>query len=589
MTQQLLDEINEIRWKAHDDFHYFCNDFVYIVDKASNKVNLKLNKTQQIIDDKISELEKKGKPVRIIILKSRQTGVSTYSQAKFLHKTSMNFNKTALVVAHTDKSTNAIFNKTKFMFDNMPEFIKPMRKASNAQELIFDRPSNSKSKEQGLNSRFKISTAGGTGIGRGDTHHYVHLSELAFYEGDVKNIFIGIMQSVPKTPESIVLIESTANGYNFFFDLWQDAVEGKNEFVPMFFSWLDHYEYRVTITDDERRQIRESLNSYERMLVDSYNATEEQLAWYRSTLASECAGDIDLMKQEYPSFPNEAFMHTGRPVFNLEKVQNRIEYLTREYKEKPFEAGYIEYDSGKDAYNFVPDKNGTFFIYEKPKEFMPYVMGVDVAEGLHGGDYSVATVCDNTTGNQVCVLRLHINPDEFAAQILKLARYYNDALVAIELNNHGRSTRDTLSNIYHYYNQFKKETVDDITKQKKQEFGFLTTTSTRPQLIDNARAIVRDNTELVNDLATLHEMATFIFDDSGKPTAEVNCHDDCVMAFAIMHIARSQQRTYSTAPKPTGHEGKETHWSVLVDSVDDPVLKQLYEDKYRPKGISMIK
>jgi len=564
------------------DFNIYSEKFIKIINKGTEKVPFVMNNIQRQIDDKINEIESQGKPVRLIILKPRQPGVSTYVQAKFLHKTATAFNKTALVVAHTDKSTNAIFNKTKFMYDGLPEFIKPLRKASNAQELIFDKPSTDRSDGFGLNSRFKIATAGGSGIGRSDTHNYVHLSELAFYEGDAKQIFIGIMQSVPKTKDSIVIIESTAQGFNFFKETWDKACNGESEFIPLFFSWFDHEEYQMPVTEDERERIMNNLNEYEKMLVELFHLPAERIKWYRWTLENDCQGDTDLMKQENPSTQEEAFLHTGRPVFNLENVQKRIEQLRAQYKGKPYDIGDLEYTNRK--VKFIPNKYGAVKIFKHPEPNKPYTIGSDTAAGLKDGDYSTASVGDNVTCEQVAAIKIHMEPEPFGFELFKLAKYYNDALLCVEVqeDGHGYTTVKTVQSLG-YYNQYKRANIDKIHEDKQQTFGWKNTSTTRPVVIDRIRAIVRESPETINDLETLADMATFIFKDSGKPEHESGCHDDTIFAFALQHEARSQQRAY-TAPEPQQWDNaKYTHPSMLIDSTKNPQLKRYYQKKYGRK------
>jgi len=226
--------------------------YVKIVNKDGDMVPFALNSIQKQIDDKIKELEAQGKPARIIVLKARQEGVSTYAQAKFVCRTIKNPNRNALVVAHRDDSTNSIFEKAKFMNNNLPDHVKPLQRASNARELIFDTPITYKGKQKGLNSKIRVQTAGSEGIGRSDTYHYVHLSEFAFYSGDPKKALTGILQSVPNKTGTIVIIESTASGMNSFKDLWDAAEAGENDFVPMFFPWWAHSEYQMPISDKEK-------------------------------------------------------------------------------------------------------------------------------------------------------------------------------------------------------------------------------------------------------------------------------------------------------------------------------------------------
>jgi hypothetical protein len=593
IDEATLNKMREIIQRVKSmSFEEYAGEFYYIVDKEPKKAPLKLNNIQRKIEETINELEAAGKPVRIIILKPRQTGVSTYVQAKFFNKTTTKRNRTALVVAHTDIATNSIFNKTKFIYDNMKPVIvgagpddidfRPLRKASNARELIFDKPSQSNAKKKGLNSRFKIATAGGTGIGRGDTHNYVHLSEFAWYEHDIKEIFIGIMQSVPKSPDTCVIIESTANGFNEFYNIWKKACENKNDFIPLFFAWHDFEEYKMPCTPEERTDIMNNLNEYEKFLVDTYKVTAEQLKWYRWSLENDCAGDHDLMKQENPSFQAEAFLHTGRPVFDNDKVQARKEALMKEYEKNPPEIGVIEVVNNQ--YKFVPDKNGTLIIYEHPKHGYPYTIGGDIAEGLRDGDWSVSVVCDNTDGHIVAKQRLHIHPDLFADEQIRLGRYYNEALISDEINNHGHTTITALKNS-NYRFMYKREVFDRISRTKQQKYGFDTKEMSRKRIIDRLRQIVRDEIYKIPDLDILDEMLTFIYNDQGKEEAEEGCHDDCVLATAIMYEAQvsGQQRMTVPQKKIAIDDTKWIHPSVRIDAEKNPQMKRYLEKVYGRK------
>jgi hypothetical protein len=568
-------------------FPEYAEKCLTIINKNGDKTPFRLNNIQKKIDEAITQLENAKKPVRLIILKPRQPGVSTYIQGKLLRKTTLASNKTALVVAHTDVATNAVFNKAKLMYENLPDVIKPPRKASNSYELIFDKPTNTKVVKGiplYLNSKIKVATAGGTGIGRSDTHHYVHLSEFAWYEGDIKAIFTGVMQSVPKTSNTYVIIESTARGFNFYKEMWDKARNGENEFIALFFSWFDHEEYQMPVTEDERERIMSSLNEYEKMLVELFRLPAERIKWYRWTLANDCQGDTDLMKQENPSTPEEAFLHTGRPVFNLDNVQRRIEYLRNFYKDSPFDIGDLEFDKETKKITFIPNKYGVVKIFKHPEKDKPYVIGSDTAAGLKDGDYSTASVGDNVTCEQVAAIKIHMAPEPFGVELYKLAKYFNDALICVEVqeDGHGYTTVKEIQRLG-YYNQYKRANIDKIHEDKQQPFGWKNTSTTRPVVIDRIRAVVRENPESINDLDTLSDMTTFIYKDNGKPEHETGCHDDTVFAFALQHEARSQQRAYTPETPQQWDTTKYVHPSIKIDSAKNPQIKRYYQKLYGRK------
>ena len=186
--------------------------------------------------------------MRIIILKARQIGFSTAVAALFYQQAATRPNTHAMIVAHkADASTN-IFNKTKLFWDCSPPEIRPLKKASNAKELLFENPSSKseeRAKDPGLRSRIEIETAGNRDAGRSATIQLLHLSELAFWPYGEQTM-AALMQAVPPLPHTMVVIESTANGVGgAFYREWQRAQEGTSVFTPLFFPWFEHEEYRM--------------------------------------------------------------------------------------------------------------------------------------------------------------------------------------------------------------------------------------------------------------------------------------------------------------------------------------------------------
>jgi len=554
-----LAQIHEEQAKR-DDF-YFCKYYIKIVNKEGQQVPFEYNPIQKQIDDKIKELESKGIPARIIVLKARQEGCSTYTQAKILCGAVKNKNRNALVVAHRDDSTSSIFGKAKYMYNALPEHIKPLQKASNARELIFDAPPNHKGKKQGLNSMIKVQTAGSDGIGRSDTYHYVHLSEFAFYSGDPLRSLAGILQSVPNVPGTIVLIESTANGTNSFMDLWDMAVAGENDFVPMFFAWHDYPLYQMPVTDTERKAIEESIEEsrghkkdckcsfcYERNIIDLYNLTAEQIAWYRWKLRNDCNNDRDLMRQENPSFAEESFLATGRPVFANELIKIRINQLKKLYKEHPPKVGRFSFEwvdgetqdqIKQDSIKWIDDPSGTITIYEDVKRDYHYVAGGDTSG--EGRDAFTGTMLNNITGKRVATLHMQsTNSKPYTHQMYCLGLHFNSALISVEVNFNS-SPIEELERL-RYPKQYMRESYDKIAKDIQRKFGFKTDGNSRPIIIDKLVDLLENHIELFTDIQMLGECLTFVYDKNNRPDAQPGKHDDLIFSDMIANESRSQQK-----------------------------------------------
>lgn len=520
----------------------YIRAFLKIKTKDNKIVPFVMNEPQKRLYDVIKQEAQADKPIRIIILKARQMGFSTLTEALIFHRTANKRNVSSLIIAHKDDATTNLFNMSKLFYSELPSQMKPKRKASNAKEIIFDVPE--RSDEKGLNSRIKCATAGGDGVGRSDTFSNVHISEFAFWTGNKMETLNGLLQSVPSKPGTMVIIESTANGFDDFKRLWDAAVNGENDFVPVFFPWFELDEY-------QRPYDGFDLTAEENELQDRFNLTLEQLSWRRWCIKNNCGGDVNLFKQEYPASPEEAFIATGDCVFDTQIIINRINDLN---DFRPLKRGLFLYDyDGLSISNirWQDDERGCIKLFKDVVSGCPYVLGGDTAG--EGSDFFTAHIIDNTTGEQVAVLHKdNIDEDEYARQVYCLGMYYNTALIGLEANFSTFPIRE-LSRL-EYPKQYVREAPDTYTGAVKKSFGFRTTSATRPIIIANLVQIVRDDIQLINDVDTLREMLSFV-KIKGKAQAEQGEHDDLVMGLAITYGVREQQdMIYS--PK----EHKAVHW-----------------------------
>lgn len=514
----------------------YVETFLKIRTKSGALVSLKLNEPQLRLYEVIAKRYKANKPVRVIILKARQMGFSTLTEGIVFWATATRENTDSMIIAHKDEATANLFRMSKLFYEQLPAPIKPMLQASNAQELNFDKPSRDRSERKGLKSRIRCATAGGSGQGRSYTLRNVHMSEFAFWPGDKLETYSGIMQAVPDEPGTIVIVESTANGYDMFKTLWDRAVaaqqSGDDEgFIPVFFPWFEMSEYRRPVPSGFE------LTDEERELKATFELDDEQIAWRRWCIEVNCGGDLNKFKQEYPATPDEAFIATGTCVFDKEALvlrraavsADKWEYGRFTYKNDGLRISDIKWQ---------PEKGGPIRIKKKPEEGVPYVIGGDTAGT--GSDSFVGQVLDNTSGEQVAVLQQLMGETEYTRQMYCLGMYYNTALIGIETNYSTYPVQE-LERL-RYPKQYVRQHLDKYTQKLTDEFGFNTTSSTRPTIIDNLKAVAREHLELISDYGTLGEMLTFVYDENWRPEAEEGEHDDLVMALAIAHEIRPQQR-----------------------------------------------
>lgn len=509
----------------------YIEKYIKIRTKESTVIPLKLNQAQNRLYNIIKEQKELGKPVRIIILKARQLGFSTVTEGIFFKDTATKRNVNTAIVAHKEESTTNLFNMTKLMYNELPEQLKPQIKASNAKELIFNDKNGT-----GLNSKIKCMTAGGEGVGRSDTINNLHISELGFWKGKKKEILLGLLQAVPNNPNTMVIIESTANGYEYFKEMWDDAVAGRSDYIPLFVGWNELAEYSMPYTGFE-------LTNKEKELQKTYNLTLEQLTWRRWSISNNCGGDEELFAQEYPINPQEAFISTGRCYFDKEKIIARIQQLKEPIKTGSF---IFDYDGLKISnIRFKEDKEGSIKIYKEPVKGRPYVLGGDTAG--EGSDYFTGHVDDNITGEQVAVLKQQYDEVDYTRQMYCLGMYYNTALIGIEANYTTYPIQELTR--LKYPKQYVREKQDTYTGRHDKAYGFKTTSVTRPLVLAELQTVVKENVELINDKETLEEMLVFVKNERGRPEAQDGYHDDLVMGKAITLYIRPQQSMKVITPE----------------------------------------
>ena len=509
----------------------YIEKYLKIQDKNAKIIDLKINKPQMKLYNALKKQYDQGKPQRAIVLKARQMGFSTLTEAMIFKKTVTAFNIKSGIITHEASATDNLFNMSKRYLDNLPDEMKPQIKKSNAKELVFDNENGT-----GLKGVIKCMTAGNTTVGRSDTFQNLHVSEYAFWGGKKKETLIGLLQTVPDTLNTMVIIESTANGYDDFKDMWDDAVAGKSQFVPVFCAWWELDGYRkaydgFTLTDEEIK------------LKELYDLDNEQLAWRRWCIHNNCRGDVNLFKQEYPSCPEEAFLSSGNCVFDKEKIIERLQKVKEPIKRGSF---LYDYDGLKvNNIKWQDDPNGIIKIYKDVIKGRPYVIGGDTAGD--GSDNFVGEVLDNISGEHVAELSHQTDEDLYARQMYCLGMYYNQALIGIEVNfsTYPEKELERLK----YPHLYQRQVEDSMTHKYQFKKGFKTTSVTRPIIIAGLVEIIRDDIDTINSAELLHECLSFIRNEQGRAEAEQGKHDDRVMAMGIAHYIRTQQTMKIEEPK----------------------------------------
>lgn len=555
LTREQLNKIKAIK----QDFYKFAKMNLYIKDKFANIVPFVPNEPQRALIDYVLLCIKEKRPVKVIILKARQMGFSTAVEALCYWWTSTNFNINSVIIGNDEKSSLNLYRMFRRYFDNTNILFKPSVRYNTKSDLTFEKFDES-GKQIGLGSAIKIETAKNKSAGRSDTVNFLHASELGAWENG-EDLVASLMQTVPDAEvmekPSMVFLESTAEGRgNYFHKEYVAAVNKKNNYQPLFAPWwiLDTYEREATFEDLGQ------LNDYESFLVElmkkghttlgHYFPIKEEsiprkIAFYRRK-AKDFAATPERLPQEYPSTWEESFIASGKNVFNplalqeMEKDATPLEDVSY-YKITPLEdRPYEEFELKQIPFeeNETPDDftyKAPLKVWEKPQPYKEYVIGADVAEGLKGGDFSVATVVDISTMEVVARWRGHCDPDKFGEILGALGTYYNYALIGVEVNNHGLTTVQKLRDTF-YTNLYKRDRgYDEEWETPTVNLGWKTDMRTKRLMIDDLIKLVRERVIKDRDIVFINEAFSYVRDERGRMNAEEGSHDDVVMSTAIAY------------------------------------------------------
>ena len=287
---------NEHHLKLTTDLEYFAGEHLKIRPKAGRSTLLHFNPAQRRLHEIIEEQRASTGMVRIVVLKGRQMGISTYIAARFFHKTINSPGHRTLIIAHEKPASGTLFKMVKRFSENMPEDARPSVGTSNAQELIFDK----------IDSGYGVSVATEEGAGRSDTAQALHASEAARWV-DWDEQIAALMQTVPEMPDTEIVIETTARGYNDFKKFWDKASKGLNSFKAVFLPWTLDPQYSVTLPEGF------TMTADETTLAEMHGLDAGQVAWRRRKIAD--MGSEELFQQEYPLTASEAFIQSNVNAF----------------------------------------------------------------------------------------------------------------------------------------------------------------------------------------------------------------------------------------------------------------------------------
>jgi len=475
-----------------------------IQDKEGKSIFWVPNTIQRKILKYIIRCWSLGIKVRLIVIKGRQQGVTTLIQLIQLALALKVQGFKTYTMAHEKELANDIFeNKIKFAWDQFPANFRSVYKVNrnNARQLLFDGEMLKSSITVGLK-------------GRGGTYQALHVSEP------------GMMSTKPKTwremqsgtlaaaeMADIVVFESTADGgLGEFYRFVKDNQKPGSEYRVMFLCWTDtdEYQLKAPINDDSWKVEYDLLARDYKLEADpvkTYEITENQFYWYYRK-AKQLRDEV---KVQYPFNLEEAFISLAQNYFNLRKVIDE----EKKARAKP----YTMYKG--------------FKIYVPPTNHV-YAVSADIATGESNDNTSI-NVFDAQTGEQVATATGKFDEPTTARMMIDIGLYFNTAFLAPEINNMGRAVMYFLLQYGYPEEKLFKRIKDDPAKLRDNRvgnYGWLTSSISRPVLLADFRNAFEDDTITINDPEFLAEMMVFV-NNNGKYEAQGGFNDDRVIAAMI--------------------------------------------------------
>lgn len=441
---------------------------------------------------------------RTIVLKARQVRISTACLGLGLWRCVRRKGTRAVTVAQDMESTQKLLERVRVMHREMPA--PPAIDRSNRRELSF----------VNLDSSYYVGTAGSRAFGRGDRIHFAHLSEFAFWRDH--SVWTGIPQAVAEDGE--IVIESTPNGFNFFYSMVKDARTGALPYRFLFFPWFVDSTYRADVGVPVNEWTAEEMVCAQKAALHGVTLTPEQVAWRRmkwAEMAREGGGSAFL--QEYPEDEQTCFIGTGRPRFDNEHLNG---VLPSAEQRKPIRQTVVE------------GTNLMMKVWEEPVSGGFYVVSGDTAEGLSAGDNCAGIVVEWRTRRKVAQVWGKADPFQFGKALVAMAELYNHATLAPERNNAGIAT---LKECEGYGNLFYP--VDE-TGNVADKPGWVTSARTRPLMVDACAQFYRTATAEMVCADEIGEAMSFVIGNRGKAEASQGAHDDLVMARGIAEMVCEQ-------------------------------------------------
>lgn len=312
MTEKIPKELE----RYAEDFPLWCRECVTVTDKLTGRsVPFELNAPQRRVARIMERQRREGRPIRLIMLKARQWGGSTLVQVYMAWMQLVRHRGwNSLICGHVKDAAANIRGMYSLLMREYPDGLK----GENPKEFTFNRFEGSSNicYIPARDCRVTLASALAANSVRGGNYQMAHLSEVAFWgDGDqevASRTVRSIAGSVALEPETLVVMESTADGEdNYFHEEWERAVAGQSDKESVFVPWYEIEIYRTPLDEGASRRLIAQMDEYERDLLTKPGVTLESVAWYHAKRREYTTHEQ--MMAEYPSTPEEAFTASACP------------------------------------------------------------------------------------------------------------------------------------------------------------------------------------------------------------------------------------------------------------------------------------
>ena len=544
-------------WYKENPVH-FLRDCCKIVDKAGESVPLDVYnpnyRRAQVYYMKhfLDQWWTTGR-VRIVVLKARQWGCTTLTKGLDLWHMIFHDHAHCMTLADDKAGSEGVVAMLREMYNELPDWIKPNASRLGNKVIQFDGFAAKGLKDKYNRSWVRVDTARNPHAGHKWTLRGWHGTEVARWGSRAAEVLLGVRHAVSKKGKSVIVLESTAYGWGgAFFDAWQLAEKPRSQYRAVFIPWFAIDEYRLKRGDDRLKFVQgkvttpkklqklinagkfeeAGLDSDEIDLVTKFQdhhfgpVDAEQLLWRRFAIDDDCGGDLDMFHQQNPATPEEAFIVSGSHTFNakllIEQMRNCVDYDARDDYQIGELLPAVDKDDSPPA--FVVAAGGRIQVKTHPVEGHEYIVAVDPSEGdenptakddrkvIKGRepDNCSIYVLDRHTECQVAGATARFTTYDAADLALALCKYYNDGVLAPEMNSGWGTEIINTAKEDSYANIYERQVYDNSIMEYTTQQGWRTSSATRPQLVTTMKRAIRRKEVTFAFAETVGELMTMV-------------------------------------------------------------------------------